>query len=88
MTFKKGGVGNPIGRRAEDKKKKLALELFGKDTKEAADIIRKHLKSGVPDYEWQAAKLVIEYTCGKPQQTVDANLQGSFTINFSTPTKK
>ena len=88
MTFKKGQSGNPKGRDVNQKKQKLTLQLFGKDTEDAAKIIRKHLNSGVPDYEYQAAKLILEYVCGKPTQNIDANVQGSFVINFSTPTKK
>lgn len=87
MKFTKGQSGNPKGRAVEAGKKELALALFGKRIDTALAVIDKHLKSGDPDLEQWAAKIVIEYVCGKPQQQVDANVSGGFKIVFSTPTK-
>ncbi len=88
MPFVKGKVANPKGAGiGHERKKQFALELLGGNTKKAAEIIEKHLNSGVPEYEQWAAKIVLEYVCGKPTQQVDANVAGGFNIIFSTPTK-
>lgn len=78
MAFKKGQIGNPLGRGTEtEKKRKTAELLLTPLVNRAVEVIKNHLYSGIPDCEQWAVDLIAAYSWPKPKQEMDLNTNGS-----------
>jgi len=75
--WKPGQSGNTQGRgTAEAHKRRLARDLLEKHLEKAADVILNQLESATStDKQW-AAKMVLEYVCGKPGQALEVSGEG------------
>lgn len=84
MPFKPGNKANPLGGGAKGhQQKRLAEMLLGPHQKLAVATIVDILKSTNPDdvnSRLGAAKIVLEYVCGKPTQDVELSGKEGFNI--------
>lgn len=84
MVFKKGEVGNPLGAGTIKRHQtRLAAKLLTPHMEKAVVAIVDALENGEPHIKLAAAKLVMEYVCGKPATSLELNSEGDTNIKIN-----
>lgn len=72
--YKPGQSGNPLGMASpKAQQRRLARSYLEKHLDKAVAVIVDHLKSTEPQDQQWAAKMLLEYVCGKPSQEVEVS---------------
>jgi hypothetical protein len=82
-TFAEGQTGNPNGKPqgSKGRARRILHELFAANDFEKIKTLGLALYSAALKGDTQAAKIIIEYECGKPDQSIE--LTGALAFDFS-----